>query len=70
MLVGLLSDTHIMSPSETLPPQIYSAFNGVDLILHAGDIWIPSVLDELASIAPVKSAWGDGDMEADLGDDN
>ena len=70
MLVGLLSDTHIMSPSETLPPQIYSAFNGVDLILHAGDIWIPSVLDELESVAPVMAAWGDDDYEADLGGDS
>lgn len=70
MLIGLLSDTHIAFPSETLPHQIKGAFNGVDLILHAGDIWIPSVLDELESIAPVMAAWGDDDMEADLGGDN
>lgn len=65
----MLSDTHIASSSETLPPQIKDALNGVDLILHAGDIWIPSVLDELESIAPVVAAWGDDDMPADLGDD-
>ena len=70
MLVGLLSDTHIAFPYESLPPQIKSAFRGVDLILHAGDIWIPSVLDELESIAPVMAAWGDDDMEADLGADS
>ena len=70
MLIGLLSDTHIAFPNETLPPQIKGAFSGVDLILHAGDIWIPSVLDELESVAPVMAAWGDDDMEADLGDDN
>ncbi len=70
MLIGLISDTHIAFPIETLPPQIESAFSGVDLILHAGDIWIPSVLDELESIAPVMAAWGDDDMEADLGGDN
>ncbi len=69
MLIGLLSDTHIAFPSETLPPQIKSAFGSVDFILHAGDIWIPSVLDELESIAPVMAAWGDDDMEADLGGD-
>ena len=69
LLIGLLSDTHIAFPSETLPPQIRGAFSGVDLILHAGDIWIPSVLDELESIAPVMAAWGDDDMEADLGND-
>ena len=70
MLVGLLSDTHVAFPYESLPHQILSAFRGVDFILHAGDIWIPSVLDELESIAPVKAAWGDDDMEADLGEDS
>jgi len=70
LLIGLLSDTHIAFPSETLPPQIKGAFSDVDLILHAGDIWIPSVLDELESIAPVMAAWGDDDMDADVGSDN
>ena len=70
LLIGLLSDTHIAFPSETLPPQIEGAFRGVDLILHAGDIWIPSVLDELEAIAPVRAAWGDDDMDAYLGGDN
>ena len=70
LLIGLLSDTHIATSSETLPPQIRGAFSGVDLILHAGDIWIPSVLDELESIAPVTAAWGDDDFEADLGGDS
>ena len=70
MLIGLLSDTHIGSPNKTLPPQIKGAFSNVDLILHAGDIWIPSVLDELESIAPVMAAWGDDDLESDLGGDN
>ncbi|MBA7664165.1 hypothetical protein ES703_72220 [subsurface metagenome] len=69
MLIGLVSDTHIALPKEVLPPQIKTVFRGVDLILHAGDIWIPSVLDELETIAPVKAAWGDDDMKADLGDD-
>jgi len=70
MLIGLISDTHIGSPSETLPPQMKSIFRGVDLILHAGDIWIPPVLDELESIAPVMAAWGDDDREEDMGGDS
>ncbi len=69
MLIGLISDTHIAVPEITLPPQIKEAFRGVDLILHAGDIWISSALDELQSIAPVIAAWGDDDMEVDLGGD-
>lgn len=67
MLIGLLSDTHIAFPEQKLPfAQIKQAFKGVDLILHAGDIWIPYVLDELETIAPVLAARGDDDMEEDI----
>jgi uncharacterized protein len=69
LLIGLISDTHIDSSRSRLPPQLKDVFKDVELILHAGDIWIPSVLDELESIAPVKAAWGDDDMQGDLGGD-
>ncbi len=71
MLIGLLSDTHIRIPgyraslsqlsASTLPPQIKEAFHGVDLILHAGDIYNLPILDELESIAPVLASEGDDD---------
>lgn len=70
MLIGLISDTHLANPDEELPAQIEKAFEGVELILHAGDIWVPSALDQLESIAPVIAAWGDDDMEKDLGGDS
>ncbi len=44
-----------------MPPQVKEAFRNVDLILHAGDIYATSVLDELESIAPVLAARGNGD---------
>ena len=69
LLIGLISDTHIAFPNEKLPTQVVDAFRGVDLILHAGDIWIPSVLDELETAAPIKAAWGDDDLKVDLGHD-
>ena len=62
MLLGLISDTHISREGENLPPQVRGVFNGVDLILHAGDIYLLSVLDELETIAPVMSARGNGDV--------
>lgn len=34
---------------------------GADLILHAGDVCVPSVLDELAVFAPVKVVLGNND---------
>ena len=61
MRIGLLSDTHIPEAESELPPEVMAAFQGVDLILHAGDIYRPSVLDDLERIAPVLAARGDDD---------
>jgi len=60
MRIGLLSDTHI-AHATSLPHQLEEVFSGVDLILHAGDIFDPSVLDRLQAIAPVLAAEGDDD---------
>jgi len=63
MLIGLLSDTHIPDHVKELPSQLREVFHGVDLILHAGDVYYISVLDELESLAPVLVAHGDDDAE-------
>ena len=47
MLIGLISDTHIPEAASELPPQVYKAFRGVDLILHGGDMHVIDVLDWL-----------------------
>ena len=64
MLIGLISDTHIRIPghraglssltAEELPSEVKVAFTGVDLILHAGDIYTLPVLDDLETVAPVR----------------
>ncbi len=64
MRIGLISDTHIPFERKELPPQVMETFKGVDLILHAGDIYAHSVLDELERIAPVLAALGDDDYPA------
>ena len=70
MLIGLISDTHIFTPEQNLPlAQIKEAFKGVSLILHAGDIHISRVLDDLETIAPVLAAHGDNDMDEDAWQD-
>lgn len=63
MRIGLISDTHIPEAAHVLPPQIAEVFRGVDLILHAGDVYTPAVLDQLEHIAPVLAARGDDDPE-------
>ncbi len=60
MRIGLLSDTHLVE-AEKLWPEIFRAFAGVDLILHAGDIMFPAVLDALEQLAPVFAAEGNHD---------
>jgi putative phosphoesterase len=69
MRIGLLSDTHIPEAATELPRELFTAFQGVDLILHAGDIYVRSVLDDLARIAPVLAARGDDDYGSTLADE-
>lgn len=70
MRIGLLSDTHVPEPVKELPmAQLRAAFRGVDLIMHGGDIFYLSVLDDLSQIAPVIAAMGDDDLESTLMDD-
>ena len=61
MRLGLISDTHLRDPGADLGPEIASLFAGVDLIVHAGDVYVPGVLDWLGRLAPVVCAEGNGD---------
>lgn len=53
MRIGLISDTHSPAMGEHPPEEVRRAFAGVDLILHAGDIYSSECLDWLEEIAPV-----------------
>jgi putative phosphoesterase len=65
MRIGIISDTHIPEACEHLPPAVFEVFRGVDLVMHAGDVYINRVLDELSAIAPVIAALGNGDEGLD-----
>jgi hypothetical protein len=65
MKIGLISDTHIPQACEHLPAGVFDAFRGVDLVMHAGDVYVNRVLDELSAIAPVMAALGNGDEGLD-----
>ncbi len=56
MKVGLISDTH-----GQLRAKVLAAFEGVDLILHAGDIGDLSIITELETLAPVHAVHGNTD---------
>ncbi|MHB1005052.1 MAG: metallophosphoesterase family protein [Chloroflexota bacterium] len=57
----MVSDTHISVRARHLPAPLLAALRGVDLILHAGDLVALSVLDELATVAPVEAVHGNVD---------
>lgn len=44
-----------------LPPAIFPIFQGVDLLLHAGDVGKLEVLDQLSAVAPVIAVHGNDD---------
>ena len=61
MRIGLISDTHIPEARPELWPQVFDVFDGVDAILHGGDIHDLVVLDQLDEVAPLWSARGNGE---------
>jgi len=61
MRLGILSDTHDKVSTAQMEA-IQKAFHGVDMILHGGDIYSTSLLDELEKVAPVLAAKGNGDF--------
>jgi len=60
--IGVISDTHIPH-FKKLPAAIWEHFAGVELIIHAGDLSILSVLSELETIAPVVAVQGNIEYE-------
>ena len=55
-LVGVISDTHGL-----VRPEAVEALRGVELILHAGDVGGPHVLEALNDVAPVVAVRGNND---------
>jgi putative phosphoesterase len=58
-LIGLISDTHGLLRDEAV-----QALKGSELIIHAGDVGKPDILDALKSVAPVVAVRGNIDRGA------
>ena len=56
--VGLISDTHGL-----LRPEALVALRGSDLIIHAGDVGTPEIIEKLRAIAPVVAVRGNIDKD-------
>jgi uncharacterized protein len=55
-MIGVISDTHGL-----LRPEALAALRGSKLIIHAGDVGDPEILEQLAAIAPVTAVRGNVD---------
>lgn len=55
-LIGVISDTHSL-----IRPEAVAALEGSALIIHAGDIGTPAVLQALEMVAPVVAVRGNND---------
>jgi hypothetical protein len=69
MIIGVIADTHGL-----FRPEVIDLFRGVSLIIHAGDIGTPDVLNRLQELATVlavrgnvdKGAWADSLPASDV----
>jgi uncharacterized protein len=62
VVLGLISDTHGL-----VRPEVFGALDGVELILHAGDVGGQDVLVQLRAIAPVRAVYGNTDGRSEPG---
>jgi putative phosphoesterase len=58
MIVGVISDTHGL-----LRPEAVDALRGCNLIVHAGDVGAPGILERLGAIAPTTAVRGNVDTQ-------
>jgi putative phosphoesterase len=54
--IGLISDTHGL-----LRPEAVRALEGCELIVHAGDVGKPEIIEQLQAVAPVVAVRGNID---------
>ncbi|HEY2173914.1 MAG TPA: metallophosphoesterase family protein [Mycobacteriales bacterium] len=59
--IAVLADTHAPRRWKSCPAAVATQLRTADVILHAGDVCTPAVLDELAGYAPVRVVRGNND---------
>ena len=58
IIAGIISDTHGL-----LRPEAIDALRGCDIIIHAGDVGKPEVIEQLGGVAPTFAVRGNIDEE-------
>ncbi|MBO3749526.1 metallophosphoesterase family protein [Streptosporangiaceae bacterium NEAU-GS5] len=62
MRIVVLADTHAPRRWKSCPSKVAEHLRGADVILHAGDVCVPYVIDELAAYAPTHVVQGNNDV--------
>lgn len=61
--VLVLADTHLTAATlDRMPDEVWALATAADVVLHAGDVVDPAVLDALAARAPVHAVLGNNDV--------
>ena len=60
-LAAVIADTHMLRRARALPEGLIPHLQRADLILHAGDLIAPTLLEELAAYAPTRAVQGNLD---------
>lgn len=62
MKIGVIADTHIPVQAQSIPKKVLLGLEGMDMIIHAGDLVSIDVLKELLDICPdVRAVYGNMD---------
>lgn len=64
MLVAVIADTHLPRGARELPAACAERLRAADLIVHAGDLTGPSVLEQLRGYGDVAAVHGNADDPA------
>lgn len=65
--IGVIADSHVPHRLPALPARVFELLADSDVIVHAGDLEDPSILDQLAKIAPVQAVRGNLHWQFSMG---
>lgn len=65
--IGIVTDTHIPDRVRSLPSKIFERLQGVEVILHAGDVINLKTIQQIETVAPVLAVQGNRDVFTSYG---
>lgn len=65
--IGVIADSHVPHRLPELPARVFELLADSDVIVHAGDLEDPAILDQLGKIAPVHAVRGNLHWQFSMG---